>query len=174
MKSMYLMPSIVPTREPMRPPKIRKYSVMVIAGGTRVWPQMRRMRFTSRRTMVPSATKLRWVSESGVAVVASFICGMWVSARSRDLFGRGLRGAVLGVLAGQAHEQFFKAVGLGAHGTHADARLAQRGEDAVEVHRARHLDVERVVVGGDERGAVDGRQRRGQRAVDVEQEAFDV
>jgi len=59
MKSMYLMPSMVPTREPIRPPKIRKYRVMVIAGGTRVCAQMRRMRVTSRRTMVPSAVKLR-------------------------------------------------------------------------------------------------------------------
>ena len=46
------MPSISPTREPIRPPKIRKYRVIVIAGGTRVWPQMRRIRATSRRTMV--------------------------------------------------------------------------------------------------------------------------
>ena len=39
------------------PPKIRKYRVMVIAGGIRVWPQMRMIRLTSRRTMVPSATR---------------------------------------------------------------------------------------------------------------------
>ena len=54
---MYLIPSIVPTREPISPPKIRKYRVMVIAGGIRVWPQMRMIRLTSRRTMVPSATR---------------------------------------------------------------------------------------------------------------------
>ena len=57
MKSMYLIPSMVPTREPIRPPKIMKYRVMVMAGGTRVWLQIRRMRITSRRDTVPSATR---------------------------------------------------------------------------------------------------------------------
>ena len=63
---------------------------------------------------------------------------------------------------------------LGAHRAHADAGVAQRGEHAVEVHRARHVEIERVVVGGDQRGALDRRQRRRQLAVDVEHEAFDV
>jgi len=39
-------------RLPMSVPKIRKYSVMVIAGGIRVCPQMRTMRITSRRIRV--------------------------------------------------------------------------------------------------------------------------
>ena len=39
------------TRLPISRPKIRKYRVMVIAGGTSVCAQMRRMRATSRRAM---------------------------------------------------------------------------------------------------------------------------
>src|SRR3546814_2051260 len=76
MKSMYLIPSISPTREPIRPPKIRKYRVMVIAGGTRVWPQMRRMRTTSRRATVYSAIQLRRAPSALAQALATLLAGL--------------------------------------------------------------------------------------------------
>ena len=52
MYSMYGTPPMVPMRLPMSLPKIRKYSVIVIADGSSVCGQMRRMRATSRARMV--------------------------------------------------------------------------------------------------------------------------
>src|SRR5690606_25661574 len=66
------------------------------------------------------------------------------------------------------------AVALGPHGTHADARSVECGEHAVEVHRTRHVDVQRVDVGSGHRGALDQWQLRGQLTVDIQQEAFHV
>src|SRR6476646_4005725 len=115
MNCMYEMPSMLPTRRPIRPPKIRKYSVIVIAGGTSVWPQMRRMRCTSRRTMVPSA--MRWPARGVWTIAEDVDIGVPFTCR-RSL--RSDRGGA-GVLAGQSHEEFFEPVGLGAHRAHADA-----------------------------------------------------
>ena len=78
---------------------------------------------TSRRAMVPRATRL------AAGVMARGVCAVG-----------GLR------VAGQAHEQFLQPVALGAHRAHPDAGGVERGEHAVEVHRARHLQLQRVVV----------------------------
>ncbi|AAW73634.1 phenol hydroxylase [Xanthomonas oryzae pv. oryzae KACC 10331] len=98
----------------------------------------------------------------------------WVACRARGhRCGRGRGGRTL-AWPGQTNEQFFQPVALGAHRAHADAGIAQGGEHAVEVHRARHVQVQRVAVDGGERGAFDRRQLRGQLTVDIEQEAFHI
>ena len=58
MNVMYGTPSIVPMRLPTRLPKMMKYSVIVIAGGTIVWIQMRTTRRDSLRTIVQKPTRL--------------------------------------------------------------------------------------------------------------------
>src|SRR5690606_36827113 len=153
-----------PIREPIRPPKIRKYRVMVIAGGTRVWPQMRRMRATSRRATVYSAVQLRCASLAAAMLVEVWIwllmercwsrgsvCRARVLTRLREACAaavrrrcsRGLLRLLRGVVAGHAHEQLLEPVGLGAHRAHADAGGVEFGEHAVEVHRPRHVEVQR-------------------------------
>src|SRR5579859_1291468 len=113
MYSMYDTPgAISPTRRPIRLPKMTKYSVIVIAGGSSVWLQMRRMRVTSRRTMVPSATRV-------ASEFMRFPCG----SRGRDFVVR----------VDQAHEQFFQPVRLVAHRHHGDAARGQRREQGIEI-----------------------------------------
>ncbi len=58
MNVMYGTPSIEPMRLPTRLPKMMKYSVIVIAGGTIVWIQMRTTRRDSLRTIVQKPTRL--------------------------------------------------------------------------------------------------------------------
>lgn len=75
---------------------------------------------------------------------------------------------------GQTDEQFFQPVALGAHRAHPDAGIAQGSEHAVEVHRARHVQIQRMAVDCGERGAFDHRKLRRQLTIDIEQEAFHV
>ena len=58
-------------RRPTRLPKITKYSVVVTAEGTSVWPQMRMMRPNSRVMIVRKPTHSRY--ERDGATVSSFI-----------------------------------------------------------------------------------------------------
>src|ERR1700749_4186741 len=108
---------ISPTRLPMSLPKIRKYSVIVIAGGSSVWLQMRRMRVISRRTMVPSA----------ISVPVLFMRRLRNSPLPQAQLGGGgvplLRHCSCGGLVvgfDESHEQFFEAIGLVAHRHHGD------------------------------------------------------
>ena len=76
MNVMYGTPSIEPIREPTRLPKMTKYSVIVIAGGTIVCIQIRTTRRDSLRTIVQSPTRLmrqRFTSRSSRLIASSFM-----------------------------------------------------------------------------------------------------
>ncbi len=76
MNVVYDTPSMVPMRPPTRLPKMMKYKVIVMAGGTIVWIQIRTTRRDSLRTIVVSPTKLmrhRFGAAAWRARVASFM-----------------------------------------------------------------------------------------------------
>ena len=87
---------MAPMRRPIRLPKITKYSVVVTAEGTSVWPQMRMMRPNSRMMMV----------RKPIARIG----------RQRQCLGS--HGAAV---LHQAHEHLFQPVHLVAHRQHLDA-----------------------------------------------------
>src|SRR5262245_12291535 len=137
-----------PMRRPIRLPKMRKYSVAVIAGGTIVWPQIRMMRLNSRMTMVWKPTMLvraRCADSTTCCAVSCWAAFCWVVMSGRSAC-RTCR-----LLFHQAHEQLLEPVGLVAHRQDLDPRAAQAREDVVQVLLLRHLDLERVVVGHGDR-----------------------
>ena len=111
----------------MRLPKITKYSVIVIAGGTIVWPQMRMMRPYSRRTIVRKPMRRMRARDSSLPV-------------SPPPRGR----AVLAL--DEPHEQLLEPVDLVAHADDLDALLRQAREHVVQALLLLHLDLDRVVV----------------------------
>src|SRR5690349_14013029 len=108
-----------PMRPPIRLPKMMKYNVAVIAGGTMVWPQMRMMRLNSRMTMVLKPTILVFNS-----------LGSWVAGPRAEVSTALSMSRLL--LVHQADEQLFQPVALVAHGQHLDARCRQLRKNVVQ------------------------------------------
>src|SRR5688572_12539172 len=110
-------------RRPMRLPNITKYSAAVTAGGTSVWPQMRRMRLNSRRMTVWKA--MRRIRPRGSSRTSA-------DPRRRRV-----------TAFDEPHEELLEPVHLVAHADDLDPLLRQPREDVVEALFLPDVDLER-------------------------------